>query len=301
MRKIYVPMLWILLFLPVVFAQEAAKLSFTSTDKANNPVLDLQKEEIALLIDGKQQVVTSLEKQEAPLIYALAVDCSGSMRPIMGDLTRTAKAIVNQNRKDDETMLIRFISNDNITGMKTFSSDKNILNQIIEGFYIEGGQTALVDALYAAVKAAAGQKKDENEKYRRAVVVITDGEDRASLYNEKQLLELIEKENVQVFFIGLVNELGTGAGFINSVSPREKAKSFIEKIAGASGGAAIFPKKISDLPASVSQLTPLLQSQYVITYAAASDAKGKSSQIEIKLAKDSKRKDVKFNFRSANK
>ena len=301
MRRIFISIFWITMLLSGVFAQDAAKLNFTATDKSGGAVGDLKKEEVTLVVDGKPQIITSLEKQETPLIYALAIDCSGSMRMLLGDLIGAGKSIFNQNRKDDETMLISFISSDKIRGMESFSADKNILTRTLDNFYIEGGQTALIDAIYMAVKEAAGQKKADGEKYRRAVVVITDGEERASFYNEKELLDLIQKENVQVFFIGLVGLLSNDGGlFANTKSPRYIAESFIQRIAGASGGAVIIPKKIKDLPEAAAQLMPLLQSQYVINYTPVVDAKAKSQKIELKLAEDSKRKDVKFYFRSGS-
>jgi Ca-activated chloride channel homolog len=291
MRRIFISFLLIILTFSAAFAQDAAKLNFVAADKSNNAVGDFKKEEITLFIDGKSQTITSLEKQETPLIYALAVDSTGSMRLIFDDILGAGKYIVNQNRKDDETMLISFISYDKIRGMNSFSSDKNILMRVLDSFYIEGGQTALIDAIYASIQKVSEHKKGEGEKFRRVVIAITDGEERASYNTEKALLELIQKENVQVFFIGLVNELV-------AKSTKQKAKDFLERIAAASGGAAIFPKKMKDLPDTAAQLVSLLQSQYALSYTP--DTKAKPQKIEIKLAKESKREDVKFYFRSGN-
>jgi len=298
MLRILTSILWITSIFSAVFAQDAAKLNFIAADKSNNVIGDLKKEEITLLIDGKSQAITSLEKREAPLIYALAVDCSGSMRLILDDMVSAGETIVNQNRKDDEALVFSFVSTDKFKGMQTFSADENILLRTLSNFYIEGGQTALIDALYVAVKKVSEHKKDEGEKYRRVVIAITDGEDRLSSNSEKALLELIQKENVQIYFIGLTVQLDC-AGYIGKCS-KGKAEDFIEKIAKASGGAAIFPKKIKDLPDAATQLIPFLQSEYVISYTPLSDAKGKPPKIEINLAKDSKRKDVKFYFRAGS-
>jgi VWFA-related protein len=297
MKRIFVSFLQLILICSAALAQDAAKLSFIATDDASNAIGDLKKEEIALLIDGKPQVVTSFEKQETPLIYVLAVDCSGSMRLILDEIVSSAKTIVNQNRKDDEALIFSFTSSDKIKGMQAFSTDKNILTRTIDNFYIEGGATALIDALYVAVKKVSEHKKDGGGKYRRVVFAITDGEDRDSFYTAQQLYDLIQKENVQIFLVGLTNNLAKDGGYMGK-SPRAKAKDFIEKIVAVSGGAAIFPKEIKDTPDAAAQLVPLSQSQYVIGYTPSTDTKQKAQKIEIKLAKDSKRKDVKFYFRS---
>lgn len=300
MNKLFIVTLWITLASALGFAQgttqqKIEKLNVIVTDKFDNPIADLKKEEITLLIDGKTQNVASLEKEESPLIYALAVDSSGSMRSIFGDIQSAAKSIVNENRTEDETMLLSFISSDKIKATQTFSSDKNALSRTIDNFAVEGGATAVIDAIYMAVEKVAEYKKDDGKDYRRAVVVITDGEDRNSSYTEKQLFELIKKENAQIFFIGLVNVLDNESGF-TSKSPRDKATSFIKRIIKESGGAAILPKKIKDLPEAANQILPLLRIQYSISFTPSSAAKNASRKVDVKLSKESKRKDVKFYF-----
>jgi VWFA-related protein len=248
-------------------------------------------------VDGKPQSITSLERQELPLIYALAVDSSGSMRTIFSDIKGSAKSIVTQNNPNDEMILLSFVSKDNIKATKDFSSDKDSLVKLIDSLAVEGGATALIDAIYEAAKRVAENKRNDPVSFRRAVVVITDGEDRESNYKENELLELVKKENIQVFFVGLVNELDDSS-CLNCTSTKEKAKKFIKKITEASGGAVIVPKKINNLPEAANQIMPLVRTQYLITYASPSDtSKYNSQNIEVKLSKDSKRKDVHIYFR----
>ena len=196
MGKFFILILWVTLACSFGFGQEAVqtnseKLNVIVTDKSDNLIVDLRKEEITLLIDGKSQTVLSLEKEEPPLIYALAVDSSGSMRTIFGDVLNSAKSIISENQAEDETMLLSFISSDKIKATQNFNSDKNFLAKTIDGFAVEGGQTAVIDAIYMAVKKVSEHKKDDGKIYRRAVIVISDGEDRDSYYTEKQLFELI--------------------------------------------------------------------------------------------------------------
>lgn len=292
----------LLLFILTVsfaFAQETqntTSLNLTATDKSDNFIGDLQKEDLSLVIDGKPQKIVSLEKTESPLIYALAVDSSGSMRLIFEDIIEGAKAVVSQNKPDDETMLISFISSDKIRATNGFSADKNALHGVLARFYVEGGQTALIDTVYMAITKAAGHKKGDGRNYARAVLVLTDGEDRDSGYSEQQLFELIRKENVQVFFIGL-----TDAAPNASNSLKNKSKSFMKRVAEESGGAVISPKRAKNLPEKANQIMPLMRTQYRVIYTpsatAAGETKGESPEIEVNLSKESKRKDVKFYFR----
>jgi VWFA-related protein len=295
MSKFFIAILLFILTAVFAFAQEAqntASLNLIAMDKSDNFIGDLQKEDLSLVIDGKPQAIVSLEKTELPLIYALAVDSSGSMRLIFEDIIAGAQEVVNQNKSDDETMLVSFISSDKIRATNGFSADKNALRGVIDKFYVEGGQTALIDAVYLAITKVAAHKKSDGKNYRRGVLVITDGEDRDSGYSEQQLFELIRKENVQVFFIGLTDRTPNASN-----SLRNKSKSFMKRVAEESGGAVIFPDKTKDIPEKASQILPLMRTQYRIIYTPAAGEKSESPKIEVNLSKESKRKDVKFYFR----
>ena len=86
------------------------ELNLIITDKNNNFVGDITRDEITFLVDGKEQNIVSIEKQTLPLIYVLAVDSSGSMRTIFKDILNAGKSIVSRNNQNDLTLLMRFIS-----------------------------------------------------------------------------------------------------------------------------------------------------------------------------------------------
>ena len=296
MHKILISVLWLALICSFGFAQEASQnsINLIVTDKENNFVGDMKKEEIALFIDGKEHSNFLIDKQTSPLIYVLAVDSSGSMRSIFGDILNSAKIMVSQNNQNDLTLLMRFISSDKIQVTDKFSSDEKYLHSNLNLFAVEGGQTAVIDAIFKSVQTVAEQE-GVGEDYRRSVVVVSDGEDRDSLNTQEQLIKLLQKEKVQIFFIGLINELDKEGGFI-SKSPREKSKKFIQKITEASGGAAIYPKKIEQLPEIAKQIISLLRTQYILKFQLPDNIK-KSAKIEIRSAKSSKRKNLNFHFR----
>jgi Ca-activated chloride channel family protein len=295
MSKFFSSVFSIILLASLAFAQESqnvGKLNLIAADKSNNPIADLKKDELTLLLGGKPQTLISLEKQESPLIYALAVDSSASLKPVFRDIQNAAKSIVNQSRANDEATLINFIGTDQIFEAKGFSSDKSLLTKAIDDFEIQGGQTAVIDAVYLTIKKV-GEYKREDKTRPRAVILVTDGDDRDSYYSEKALFDLIENDRVPVFVIGLVYGLDASTQF-SVRSARARATAFIKKVADKSGGAALFSK---NLPEAVNQIISLLRNQYVVSYSPSAEAKGKSSEIEIKLAKDSKRKDLKFYVR----
>ena len=138
--------------------------------------------------------------------------------------------------------------------------------------YIEGGQTAITDAVYLAVENIDEYEKSSKVKdvKRRALILVSDGEDRNSFYNEKQLFELLRESEVQIYVIGFVDDLSKEGGFI-SKSPQAKAKAFLERIATESGGKAYFPASIAALPDLAREISNELRTQYSIGYIPSND------------------------------
>src|SRR6185503_18659729 len=165
-----------------------------------------------------------------------------------------------------ETFLVRFISSDKIETIQDFTDNKELLNDGLDSFYIEGGQTAIIDAVYLSAEHVSEYRKgEEGERRRRALIVITDGEDRNRFYNQEQLFAKLREEDVQIFVSGFVNELDKEAGFIRK-SPRDKAVNLINKLASETGGRAFFPESLSELPQIANEIIRDLRTQYVVAY-----------------------------------
>jgi Ca-activated chloride channel family protein len=235
-------------------------------DRNNRPINNVAKNEFHVFEDGVPQPIESFSREEVPISYGMAVDTSGSLRSQLQSVIDAGKTIINANKPGDETFLVRFISSDNIETVQDFTSSKEALIDGLDGFYIQGGQTAVIDAVYlTAEKVSEYQKGDQSDRRRRALIVITDGEDRNSFYKQEQLFSKLREEDVQIFVIGFVNELDKDAGFIRK-SSREKAVNLIQKLATETGGRAFFPESISDLPQIANEIIRDLRTQYVIAY-----------------------------------
>src|SRR2546425_883020 len=235
-------------------------------DRNNHPINRLSKDEFKVVEDGVPQPIFSFTEEEVPVIYGLAVDTSGSLRPQFNQVVDAAKTIINSNKKGDETFLERFISSDKIETIQDFTPSKDALMDGLDTLYIEGGQTAVIDGVYLAAEHVAGyQKGGDDDKRRRALIVVTDGEDRASYYPESQLFQALREEDVQIFVIGFVNELDADKGLIRK-SPRDKAVNLINRLASETGGRAFFPQSIAELPQIANEIVRDLRTQYVISY-----------------------------------
>lgn len=235
-------------------------------DRNNRPINNVRREEFQVFEDGVLQPIESFTREEVPISYGLAVDTSGSLRSQLQSVIDAGKTIVNSNKPGDETFLVRFISSDKIETVQDFTANKDLLMDGLDSFYVEGGQTAIIDAVYLSAEHVSGYRKgDAGDRRRRALIVITDGEDRNSFYKQEQLFARLREEDVQIFVIGFVNELDKEAGLIRK-SPREKAVNLIKKLASETGGRAFFPESVADLPQIANEIVRDLRTQYVIAY-----------------------------------
>jgi Ca-activated chloride channel family protein len=245
---------------------ELVTLHIRVIDRNNHPINNVQKEEFRILEDGVPQPIFSFSREEVPVMYGLAVDTSGSLRPAFEQVINASKAIINSNKRGDETFIERFISSDKIETIQDFTANKDALMDGLDTLYIEGGQTAVIDGVYLAAEHVADYKKSgDDDRRRRALIVVTDGEDRASYYNETQLFQRLREEDVQIFVIGFVSELDAEKGLIRK-SPRDKAVSLLNKFASETGGRAFFPQSISELPEIAGEIVRDLRTQYVVSY-----------------------------------
>jgi Ca-activated chloride channel family protein len=238
-------------------------------DRNNRPINDVDKSDFRVYENGVAQDVQFVSREEVPITYGLVVDNSGSLRNQIAQVVEAAKTIVESNKPGDETFVVRFISSDEIKIMQDFTADKQALGDALDDMFIEGGQTAVVDAVYLAAEHASerrGKSGDPaEEKRRRALILVTDGEDRNSFYKTEQLFESLKEEDVQIYVIGFVNELEKERGFITP-SKRAKAVSLLDRMAHETGGRTFYPTSLSELPGIAEQITKDLRTQYLIGY-----------------------------------
>jgi Ca-activated chloride channel family protein len=250
----------------IKFNAELVTLHVRVIDRNNHLINNLQKDEFKILEDGVPQPIFSFTREEVPVMYGLAVDTSGSLRPAFDSVINASKAIINSNKRGDETFLERFISSDKIETVQDFTANKDALMDGLDTLYIEGGQTAVIDGVYLAAEHVAEYKKSgDDDRRRRALIVVTDGEDRASYYTEIQLFQRLREEDVQIFVIGFVNELEADKGLIRK-SPRDKAVNLLNRLASETGGRAFFPQSLSELPEVANEIVRDLRTQYVVSY-----------------------------------
>ncbi len=228
--------------------------------------------------------------------YGLVVDNSGSLRSQLNYAIASAKFLAASNQTGDETFVLRFISSDRIQILQDMTADAGAVARALDQMYVEGGQTALIDALYLSAdyllknsKAADGQPR------RRALVLISDGEDRRSSYKLEELLKLLRDGDVQVFCIGLVGELDRQDGLMMK-SKRAKAENLLKRLADETGGRVFFPERVTQLREAAEEIVRDFRTHYVIGYTPTGGPTPKPARkLEVKLA-DTKGKEKRKGF-----
>ena len=253
---------------------ELVNITVRVVDRNNRPINNLPQSDFKVYEDGVVQQIDFFSKSEVPTNYSLVVDNSGSLRQQIEQIIEAGKYLVGTNRADDETAIIRFVSSDKIEVLQDFSKNKTDLNDALDNMYIEGGQTAIIDAVYLSVERLNQNNSPQKDldRTRRAIVLVTDGEDRSSYYSETQLMELLKESEVQIFVVGFVKALSDDKGFI-SKSPQGKAKAFLERLASATGGKSYFPASAAEMTAIGKDIASELRTQYSIGYIPSNDKK----------------------------
>src|SRR2546426_3600624 len=239
------------------------KLSLIVTEHADHSVNDLKKEPIEIFEDKVPQTVVSFSKDQRPVDYALVIDNTGSVRPLFPHILDAAKSLIDNNNPADQTFIERFISSNKIETVQEFTSDKARLIDGLDSLYIEIGQSAVIDGIYLAVRHVAEHKSGPDR--RRALVVITDGDDRDSYYSDNQLMRLIRATEVQPFVIGIVDLLDNRAPLVG-LSQEDKAKRLLTNLAREGGGRTFFPRNVLEVQHAVAEIVRDLHQQYTFGY-----------------------------------
>jgi uncharacterized protein with von Willebrand factor type A (vWA) domain len=188
------------------------------------------------------------------LSLGIVADNSGSLRLQMGSIRDATIRLINAGGADDRMFLVRFVDRKATRRMVDLTSDKNELINAADDMFVEGGETAIIDAVLESAQYLAQNSAGPEGGARRALVLMTDGEDRASKHKAEELEGFLREKGIKVFVIRLPERFEKGEG--NKVSKR--ALTLINGLASASGGQAFFPRAASDLERAINEVSTML-------------------------------------------
>jgi Ca-activated chloride channel family protein len=255
---------------PQIIHSDLITLTVTVTDTYGRFVTGLNKNAFTILDDKTQQEITFFSDEDAPVSLGIVFDVSGSMG---GDkITRAREALskfIDTSHARDEYFLIGFNSRAQL--LLNHTRDSDALMQKLT-FVQTHGQTALYDATYLGVeRVARGAHK------KRAVLLISDGQDNSSRYTFNELKRMLKESDVIIYAVGIVSQnddsaLGYGG------------RAILEELAGVSGGKAFFPSTGAEMNDTFERIALELRTQYSIGYRPSAFANdGKWHKLKIRV------------------
>jgi len=237
----------------VVTNTDLIKLTVTVTDTYGRYVSGLSKSAFAVFDDKLQQEITFFSDDDSPVSVGVIFDVSGSMS---GDKVKRARdalsKFIQTSHDSDEYFLIAFNSRAQLLLDKTRDGD-SVLNKLT--FVDTKSQTALYDACYLGV-----EKVQRGSHPKRALLLISDGQDNDSRYTFNELRKLLKESDVVLYAIGILsgNDAGSSLGM--------EGQGVLDELSGVSGGKAFFPRSAAEMDDIFEQIALELRHQYSISY-----------------------------------
>jgi len=229
-------------------------LLFTVSDKKGRFVTDLVKDDFDIRENKKQQAILEFTAEtNLPLRMAILIDTSNSIRERFRFQQEAATRFIDSvvRRHQDKAIVVSFDTAAELVADMT--DDSEVLSKAVQSLR-PGGGTALYDAIFFACRDKLMQDQPMH-KFRRAMVVLSDGEDNQSRYTRDQALEMAQKADVVVYTIST-----------NISRQATDGDKIMRYFAAETGGLSFFPFKATDLDQSFENIANELRHQYSLLY-----------------------------------
>jgi Ca-activated chloride channel family protein len=240
------------------------------TDSLNRYVTSLEAQHFQIWEDKVEQKIEYFSSEDVPISIGIIFDVSGSMKDKIKTAQLAAGTFLKSGNPEDEHFLIEFANRPEVAS--DFTTDITKLQSKLIMTPAKG-MTAMYDAVYLGL-----EKLKEGSNPKKALLLITDGEDNRSRYTFQNVKEFVKEQDVQIYGIGIVDDWNSqlGAG--------KTGRAMIEELADLTGGRAFFPDSVYELEDICTKIAVELKNQYVIGYHSTNEAKdGKWRKIRIKV------------------
>jgi len=241
----------------------SVRVRVTVSDALNRFVTGLKPEHFEVYEDKVQQTIVNFTQQPSPVTLGLVFDVSRSMKPKILKARKNAIEFLQNGDPQDEFLLVLFSDRARIA--------QNITNNIVEiqnkiGMTEPKGNTALLDAIYIGL-----DRIQQGSHPKKALIVVTDGEDNSSRYSFNEVREFAREVDCQIYIIGEHGSMGYGEGIM-------------QQLAKMSGGRVFFPNSINELEYFVELIHAELRNQYILGYISTNTGHdGSWRRINVKL------------------
>lgn len=242
---------------------DTVRVRIATADALNRFVTGFKPEHFKVYEDKVEQSIVNFTQEPSPVSIGLIFDTSYSMKPKTLNARKSAVEFLQDGTSEDEFFLVLF--NDRARLAQNITNDiREIQNKI--GMSEPRGSTALLDAIYVGL-----EKIRECRHPKKALIVITDGEDNKSRYTFNELRVFAREVDCQVYVLGEHGSLGYG-------------ESIMQDLARMSGGRVFFPNSLNELEYYIELIHAELRNQYVIGYIPTNKSRdGTWRKITVKL------------------
>ena len=258
------------------FDVDLALVNVTVTDPYNRLVTGLETDNFRVYEDNIEQEVVTFSAEDVPISIGVIFDFSGSMSNKVGKAREAAVQFFKTANPQDEFFLVSFNERAELTSSFTNSVEDLQSRMMLTA---PKGRTALLDAIYLGLSQMRGA-----HNAKRALLILSDGGDNHSRYNESDIKRLVREADTQLYAIGIFDALG-----YRSRTPEELAgPSLLSEVTEMTGGRVFAVEKLEELPDIASKIGMELRNQYVLGYRPsnkAHDARWRKLKIKLRAPK----------------
>lgn len=242
-------------------------LHVTVRNARGEVVTNLERGAFTVFENGRPQPVSVFRRDDIPVSVGLLIDNSGSMRSVRASVEAAALTFAEASNPDDELFVMNFADKPELD--VPFTSDRDVLAKGIARVDAVGG-TALRDAIHEAERYL----RERAIRDRRALVVITDGNDNESETPLESITQTAQQRDIVIYAIGLIGH----------VDKSKAAKSALDHLAERTGGIAYYPETTDRIDAVALDVAHQIRNQYTLGYAPLNQAMdGTYRAIEVKV------------------
>lgn len=224
-------------------------LHATVVDDSGHMVTNLTRNDFQIFQNGKPEAITSFQREDVPVAIGIVIDNSGSMRDKRARVNEAVMNLIRASNSQDEVFVVNFGQTPYLD--QDFTSDPHLLEAALRQTSSRGST-----ALYDAVVASSVHLRNNPRLNKKALIVITDGQDNMSRETlQDAMRKLQSNKGATVYAIGLTDEGMSRSG-----------RQALQDLATSTGGVAFFPQSLDEVNDITRNVARDIRSQYTIAY-----------------------------------
>lgn len=238
---------------PISVKTDLVSLTLTVTDLYGRFVSGLNKEAFTIFDGNQEQEISFFSDADAPASIGILFDVSGSMSSEkLGKARKALEKFINTSHPSDEYFLIAF--NDRAQLVLDRTRDGDALLRKLTLIQTKGS-TALYDAAYLGI-----ERVTRGTRQKKAMLIISDGQDNASRYNFGEVRRLMKESDVTVYAVGIMD--GRDSGSVTGM----QGQAFLDELTSVTGGKSFYPQTDVELDEIFERIALELRHQYSIGF-----------------------------------